>query len=61
MDVVQALAARGADPNAVTSDHETPLLLAALEGRVEVIRALAGLGGYLNTPDNVWQNSDIQS
>jgi hypothetical protein len=49
---VKALASRGADVNVQVKDGVTPLLIAAIEGHLEVVGALASLGADVNLPAN---------
>ena len=51
VDAVRALLATGVSPNGFDENGQTPLLIASLEGRVEVIRALLRAGADANLGD----------
>jgi hypothetical protein len=51
VDAVNLLLEAGADPNAVTPDGDSALHLAAWDGKLEIVRALAAGGADLNLKD----------
>ena len=52
METVAALIAKGTDVNAGSGDDATPMHLAALEGRSDVVGLLAAAGADVNAKDN---------
>jgi ankyrin repeat protein len=58
LEAVRMLLALGADPNSANGDGRTPLMGAAMKGRVGVIEALVDAGGRLETRDNGSRDTD---
>ena len=50
-DLARRLAERGADPNTEDQDGRTPVMRAAVQGQVEVLRLLAKRGADLRATD----------
>src|SRR2546429_107880 len=55
--LIQALLATGADPNAALHGGETALMTAARTGRVEAVQALLDAGAKLNAKDRKGQTA----
>ena len=51
-EIVSMLVQAGADPNGTTFMGHTPLMAAAMEGRVRVARALLGFGARTDARDH---------
>jgi ankyrin repeat protein len=52
LEVAQLLLDRGADPNSLNSNNESPLHLASLRGHQDVAQLLIERGAEANSPDN---------
>jgi len=51
LDAVQMLLGMGADPNSTSADGRTPMMGAAMKGRIEVIEVLVNAGAQLDVRD----------
>jgi hypothetical protein len=58
LEAVGMLLDLGADPNSANQDGRTPLMGAAMKGRIDVIEALVDAGARLETRDNGSRDTD---